>query len=147
MGIPRIQFELSSLKYAVNPLSRSYAIEDWKSLVGLQFAFRSMNYAHEVDSNVDAFREQSGGFSALVGAYFDFTTQPQYLKTFLQAVSEKGSIPYVTLDPKVWSKVLSSRDIAFQKTFISRIIHGEFDPSLQAWLERCGIFPLRCYFA
>lgn len=103
LAIPRTQFELSGLKYAVNPLSRSYAIEDWKSLVGLQFAFRSMNYVQEVDSNVEAFREQSGGFPALVGAYFDFTAQPQHLKTSLDAVREKGSIPYVTLDPKVWS--------------------------------------------
>jgi hypothetical protein len=95
-------------------------------LVGLQFAFQTMNYAGEVDSNVAAFRDQTGGYPALVGAYFDLSSRSAHLKAFLDAAHANGCIPYVTLDPKDWDEP----DIKYQKTFTGLINAGKFDSAL-----------------
>ncbi len=120
-------FDLTLLRNAVNPLTKWYSMDNSKSLVGLKFAFHSTNYAWEVDSNVEAFHSQSGVYPAIVGAYFDFFSQPQNLKIFLDAVHAKGCVPYVTLDPKHFS---STNDLPEQKKFLAKIIQGEFDAKL-----------------
>ncbi|MEO6097693.1 MAG: glycosyl hydrolase [Fibrobacteria bacterium] len=127
-GRPATTFDLSRLERARNPLAETYAVPEGKSIVGLQFAFRSMNYAWEVDSNVEAFHEQTGQYPAVTGAYFDLSSQPQNLKTFLDAVRADGCIPYVTLDPKDWDEP----DLAMQKRFLEMILNGEFDAPLKA---------------
>jgi len=119
-------FDLSLLRNAINPLGVSYAIDNGSNIVGMQFAFQSMNYSGEVDSNVEAFHDQSGVYPALVGAYFDLSSQPEHLKSFLDAVHAKGCVPYVTLDPKDYDEP----DMALQKTFISMINKGKFDAPL-----------------
>ncbi|MDB5050534.1 MAG: beta-mannanase [Fibrobacteres bacterium] len=103
-------------------------MDNAKGVVGVQFAFRSMNYAWEVDSNVEVFHEQTGVYPATVGAYFDLSSRPGHLKSFLDAAHAKGCVPYVTLDPKDYDEP----DKAYQKTFIAMINRGEFDSSLKA---------------
>lgn len=127
-GYPDSDFDLSRLADAANPLARNYPVGDGKSLVGVKFAFKTMNYAAETDSNIEAFHEQTGAYPAMAGAYFDLTSQPRNLKTFLDAVRAKGCIPYVTLDPKDWD----NKDFDFQQTFIGKIIQGDFDAPLAA---------------
>jgi hypothetical protein len=127
-GRPVTTFDLTRLEKAGNPLAATYGIEDGKSVVGLKFAFRSMNYAWEVDSNVEAFHEQTGRYPAVTGAYFDLSSQPKHLKIFLDAVRAKGCVPYVTLDPKDWDEP----DLALQKRFLDMILKGEFDAALKA---------------
>jgi len=121
--------ELSRLSGARNPLLAAYGLEAGGSLVGLQFAFRSMDYAHEVDSNLDAFHAQTGVYPATVGAYFDFRADSANLGIFLRAVRAKGCVPSVTLDPKYYG----DPDTHYQKTFPNLISTGHFDAQLAAW--------------
>ncbi|MDQ3002996.1 MAG: glycoside hydrolase family 26 protein [Fibrobacterota bacterium] len=121
-------FNLTVLQNAKNPLAGTYDMDEGKSVVGLQFAFRSMNYAWEVDSNIESFHDQTGTYPALAGAYFDLSSQPKNLRTFLDAVRAKGCVPYVTLDPKDWDEP----DMALQKTFLGKILKGEFDAQLKS---------------
>lgn len=125
---PVSDFDLSRLRNAANPLVQNYSVEAGKSLVGVKFAFKTMHYAAETDSNIEVFHEQVGAYPAMAGAYFDLTSQPRNLKAFLDAVHAKGCIPYVTLDPKDWD----NEDIAYQKTFLGKIVRGEFDAPLVA---------------
>lgn len=101
------------------------------SLVGLQFAFRSMDYAKEVDSNIEAFHAQTGVYPATAGAYFDFHAQPAGLAAFLRAVHAKGCAPSVTLDPKYYGD--QNPDPSYQKSFLGLIIAGKFDSQLEEW--------------
>jgi hypothetical protein len=132
LDIPRTDFDLSLLQSAKNPVTAWYPMDNAKSVVGLKFAFQTMNYAREVDSNVEAFRDEAGEYPALVGAYFDLASQPKNLKTFLDAVHAKGGVPYVTLDPKIWQ---TREQVAYQKTLIGRVSHGEFDAQLRGLAE------------
>ncbi len=130
--------ELSGLKHAANPVAIAYGVTNngdagsgsgtGKSMVGLQFAFQSMNYAHEVDSNVAVFHQQTGVYPALVGAYFDYTVQAKNLRAFLDAAYANGCVPYVTLDPKYWA----NPDLRYQKTFLALTTQGKFDSLLNA---------------
>ncbi len=123
--------ELALLEKAENPLLAAYGARPGGSLVGLQFAFLTMSYAREVDSNIEAFHAQTGVYPAMVGAYFDFTTQPKNLAIFLDAVAAQGCMPAVTLDPKAWG----DPDLRYQKTFIGLIQKGHFDSQLDAWAK------------
>jgi hypothetical protein len=99
------------------------------SLVGLQFAFTSTDYARQTDSNVEVFHTQTGVYPALVGAYFDFTTTPENLVIFLRTAQAKGCVPSVTLDPKDYA----NPDLTYQRTFLGLIAAGGFDSALTGW--------------
>jgi hypothetical protein len=98
-----------------------------KSLTALKFAFRSLDYAHDADSNITAFAAAIGGTPAIAGAYADLKVDPARLKAFLDAVHARGSVPYLTFDPKDFS----STDIAAQHGFIGQIPAGVFDAKLR----------------
>jgi hypothetical protein len=119
------------LSGARNPVLAAYGLAQGGSLVGLQFAFRSTDYARQTDSNVAAFHDQTGVFPALVGAYFDFHARPEDLSVFLDAVREKAAVPSVTLDPKYYG----DPDLRTQKALLARIAEGKFDPQLAAWAD------------
>jgi hypothetical protein len=121
---------------ARNPLLEAYGLPQGGSVVGLQFAFRSMDYAREVDSNVAAFRSQTGVRPAVVGAYFDFAARADKLGIFLRAVRAQACVPSVTLDPKYYGR----DDTRYQKTFLHRIESGLFDAELSAWARELADF-------
>lgn len=123
--------ELALLSQAENPLLAAYGAKAGGSLVGLQFAFLTTRYGREVDSNIEAFHAQTGAYPAMVGAYFDFKTQPKNLAIFLDAVGAQSCMPAVTLDPKAWG----DSDLRYQKTFIGLIQAGHFDSQLDAWAK------------
>lgn len=125
---PRTTYDFTRLDTLSNPLARWYPITGNKSVVGVKFAFRSMNYEQEVDSNIAAFALEAGAKPAIAGAYFDLSSQPKNMKRFLDAAGAQGVIPFVTLDPKDWDEP----DLGYQRTFISLINEGKFDSSLQA---------------
>jgi hypothetical protein len=125
---PRTTFDFSRLDSLANPLSRWYAVGKESDLVGVKFAFTSVEYQHQVDSNIAAFAAGIGRPPAIAGAYFDLSSQPKNLKTFLDAVGGNACIPFVTLDPKDWDEP----DLAFQRTFLARITAGDFDDTLRA---------------
>jgi beta-mannanase len=125
---PRTTFDFSRLDSLDNPLARWYAIDKGRNLVGVKFAFTSMNYKHQVDSNIAAFASEIGAAPAIAGAYFDLSSQPKNLKAFLEAVAGNGCIPFVTLDPKDWDDA----DSVHQRTFTSLILSGGFDDTLKA---------------
>lgn len=130
-GRPRTTFDFSRLDTLSNPVSRWFPSVGTKSVVGVKFAFRSMEYEKEVDSNIAAFTLEAGSKPAAAGAYFDLSSQPKNLRRFLDAVGAQGVIPFVTLDPKDWDEP----DIAYQRTFIQLINEGRFDSSLRAQAE------------
>jgi hypothetical protein len=103
------------------------------SVVGLQFAFTSLDYVRQADSNVEAFHAQTGVYPAVAGAYFDFTAEPGKLADFLGAIRAKGCVPSVTWDPKDYGKKDDPEAIRYQKTFLALIDAGHFDPRLDAW--------------
>jgi hypothetical protein len=125
---PRTTFDFSRLDSLENPLSRWYAIDKGRNLVGVKFAFTSISYKHQVDSNIAAFASEIGAAPAIAGAYFDLSSQPKNLKAFLDAVAGNGCVPFVTLDPKDWDEP----DMAYQRTFASMILSGGFDDTLKA---------------
>jgi hypothetical protein len=63
----------------------------------------------------------------VAGAYADLKVNPVRLKAFLDAVHARGSIPYLTFDPKDFS----STDVAAQYAFIGQIPQGVFDVKLR----------------
>lgn len=121
--------ELSHLARARNPLLSALGLPQGGSLVGLQFAFTSTDYARQTDSNVEVFHTQTGVYPALAGAYFDFTTKPNNLVIFLRAAHAKGCVPSVTLDPKDYAHP----DLTYQKTFLGLTAAGGFDSALAGW--------------
>ena len=125
---PRTTFDFSRLDSLENPLARWYAIDKGRNLVGVKFAFTSISYKHQVDSNIAAFAAEIGAAPAIAGAYFDLSSQPKNLKAFLDAAAGNGCVPFVTLDPKDWDEP----DIAYQRTFTSMILSGGFDDTLKA---------------
>lgn len=125
---PRTTFDFSRLDSLDNPLSKWYSIEKGRNLMGVKFAFTSISYKHQADSNIAAFAYEVGFPPAIAGAYFDLSSQPKNLKTFLDAVAGNGCVPFVTLDPKDWDEP----DIAYQRTFTSLILSGRFDDTLKA---------------
>jgi hypothetical protein len=125
--------ELSRLASARDPILAALGAPPGGSVVAMQFAFTSLDYARQADSNVEAFHAETGVYPAAVGAYFDFTTQPNKLAIFLQAVWAKGYMPSVTLDPKDFSKKDDPKAILYQRTFLGLIDSGHFDPQLDAW--------------
>ncbi len=125
---PRTSYDFTRLDSLAHPLSRWYPLEGNKSLVGVQFAFRTMDYEREADSNITAFALEAGNLPATAGAYFDLSSRPENIRRFLDAVSARGVIPFVTLDPKDWDEP----DTAYQRTFIRLINEGRFDSSLSA---------------
>jgi hypothetical protein len=125
---PRTRFDFSRLDSLESPFSKWYAIGKGRNLVGVKFAFTSTSYKHQVDSNIAAFSSELGKTPAMAGAYFDLTSQPKNLKTFLDAVAGNGCIPFVTLDPKDWD----DPDMEYQRTFIALINSGRFDDTLKA---------------
>jgi hypothetical protein len=125
---PRSHYDFASLDSLDNPLARWYPVARDRNLVGVKFAFRTMDYEKEVDSNITVFALAAGGLPAITGAYFDLKAKPGDILRFLGAVAAKGGIPFVTLDPKDWGNT----DIAYQRTFVSLINQGKFDSSLSA---------------
>lgn len=125
---PRTTFDFSRLDSLDNPLAKWYAIEKGRNLVGVKFAFTSISYKHQVDSNIAAFASEIGASPAIAGAYFDLSSQPKNLKAFLDAVAGNGCVPFVTLDPKDWD----DPDSIYQRTFTSLILSGRFDDTLMA---------------
>lgn len=125
---PRTTYDFTRLDSLPNPLARWYPLAGNRSVVGVKFAFRSMEYEKEVDSNLAAFALEAGSKPAIAGAYFDLSSQPKNMKRFLDAVGAQGVIPFVTLDPKDWDEP----DIAYQRSFIRLINEGKFDSSLEA---------------
>ncbi|HKP98646.1 MAG TPA: glycosyl hydrolase [Fibrobacteria bacterium] len=125
---PRTRFDFSRLDSLESPFSKWYAIGKGRNLVGVKFAFTSVSYQHQVDSNIAAFSAELGKAPALAGAYFDLASRSKNLKTFLEAVAANGCIPFVTLDPKVWDE----RDMKSQRPFIALINSGQFDDTLNA---------------
>ena len=121
--------ELSRLGDAPNPILSAYGKDPGGSLIGLQFAFTSLDYARDLDANVERFHGQTGAYPALVGAYFDFKARPEGLRAFLEAARARGCVPSVTLDPKDYA----DRDTVFQRTFLARIAAGKFDAELSGW--------------
>ena len=121
--------ELSRLAQARNPLLATLSLPQGGSLVGLQFAFTSTDYAKQTDSNVEVFHTQTGVYPAMAGAYFDFTTKPINLVIFLRAAQAKGCVPSVTLDPKYYGHP----DLTYQKTFLGLTAAGGFDSALAGW--------------
>jgi hypothetical protein len=117
-------------------LSRWYPITRDKDVVGVKFAFHTMRYQEETDSNITAFAAEAGREPAIAGAYFDITAQPAHLKTFLDAVHARGAIPYVTYDPKDWSDT----DQVRQYGFIDKINQGDFDETLKAFARTLRAF-------
>jgi hypothetical protein len=144
-GRPATRFDFSRLDSLENPLARWYAIPRDKCLIGMTFAFTSIDYQSEVDSNVARFGRESGRLPMLAGAYFDLSSQGKNLRTVLNAAHAQGIIPYVTLDPKDWDEP----DLAYQKTFIPLINAGLFDAKLKelaAVVKDFG-FPILLRFA
>lgn len=125
---PRTSFDFSRLDSLDNPLAKWYAIEKGRNLVGVKFAFTSISYKHQVDSNIAAFASEIGAAPVIAGAYFDLSSQPKNLKAFLDAVAGNGCVPFVTLDPKDWDEP----DVGYQRTFTSMILSGRFDDTLKA---------------
>lgn len=130
------RFDFSRLDSLENPFSRWFPISREENLVGVKFAFTSLEYKHQVDSNIAAFTFETGRIPAIAGAYFDLSSQPKNLRTFLEAVDGNGAIPFITLDPKDWDE----DDTVFQKTFVSRILAGHFDDTLKALARTCRDF-------
>ena len=133
---PKTNFDFSLLENLENPLSKWHAIPKEKTLVGVKFAFRTMNYASETDSNITAFAAEAGGLPAVAGAYFDISAQPGNLRFFLEAVQARNGIPFVTFDPKDFDHP----DIAYQRTFIAKINRQEFDGELKAIAQTLKAF-------
>jgi hypothetical protein len=124
---PITHFDFSLLDSAENPLAKWYPVTRDKNVVGVKFAFHSLNYRQETDSSITAFASEIGHNPAIAGAYFDITTQSANLKTFLDAVHARGCIPFVTFDPKDYA----SPDTAHQYAFINLINQGYFDARLR----------------
>ncbi len=133
---PPTTFDFSRLDSLPNPFSRWLPAVGDKSMVGIKFAFRTVQYEKEVDSNIAAFAVEAGGKPALAGAYFDLSSRPQNITRFLKAVDAHGAIPFVTLDPKDWDEP----DIGYQRSFIRLLIEGKFDASLLAQAKVLAAF-------
>lgn len=118
---------------ARDPLLAAMGAVPGGSVAGLQFAFTSLDYAKQADSNVDAFHARTGAYPAVLGAYFDFTAEPGKLVIFLQAAWAKGCVPSVTLDPKIYAEKDDKESVRTQKAFLGLIDAGHFDPRLDAW--------------
>lgn len=125
---PRTHYDFARVEALENPLARWYPSARGKNVVGLQFAFTSVDYEKEIDSNIDAFAREAGGEPAVVGAYFDLSKHPEDLRRFLVETAARGAVPFVTLDPKDRDEP----DVAYQRTFIALINAGKFDSSLSA---------------
>ena len=123
--------ELSRLGEAPNPILSAYGKDPGGSLIGLQFAFTSLDYARDLNFNVETFHTRTGVYPALAGAYFDFRAQPERLRAFLMAAQLRGCVPSVTLDPKDYA----NPDIVYQKTFLALIAAGQFDAELSGWAQ------------
>src|SRR4051812_30707664 len=67
-GRPTTHFDFSRLDSLEHPLSRWYGITKEKSRVGITFAFGSVSYHAEVDTNIAAFQRETGRVPALAGA-------------------------------------------------------------------------------
>jgi hypothetical protein len=124
---PRTRFDFSALDSLANPLSRWYDVPAGKSLTSVKFAFRTLDYARDADSNIDAFAAEAGGLPALAGAYVDFRVNPVRLRAFLDAVHAKGSVPYLTFDPKEFA----NPDVVAQRAYLGQIPQGLWDAKLR----------------
>ena len=124
---PQTHFDFSALDSLANPLARWYEVPAGKSLTSVKFAFRSLDYAHDADSNIDAFAAEVGGLPAIAGAYADLKVNAVRLKAFLDAVHAKGCVPYLTFDPKDFSNT----DVASQYAYTTQIPEGVFDTNLK----------------
>lgn len=128
---PRTRFDFSRLREADNPLVRRAGLPEGKTAMGVKFAFRSTRYAEETDSAAASFLSLTGADPALVGAYFDLSARPENLALFLAAADARGSIPYVTYDPKDFD----DPDWAGQTAFAARLADGGFDAVLTAMAQ------------
>lgn len=129
---PRTRFDFAALDGLPHPLARWYEAPSDRGLVSLKFAFRSLDYARDADSNITAFALEAGGLPAIAGAYVDFNVTAARLAAFLEAVDARGVVPYITLDPKQFS----NSDVVGQRDFIGRIPQGDFDAVLR---EAAGV--------
>ena len=124
---PRTHFDFTALESLPNPLSAWYDVPAGKSLTAVKFAFRSLDYAHDADSNIAAFAAAAGGKPALAGAYVDLRVDTTRLKAFLDAVHAHGSVPYLTFDPKEFA----NPNVAEQYAYIGQIPDGAWDAKLK----------------
>ncbi len=129
--IPQSNFNLQLLVNAENPIRSWRPYPYNKSLVGLKFAFRSTDYVAETDSNMARFNNETNRLPAMAGAYFDLSSKAENLEVFLNSLDSYRTIPYISLDPKDWDEP----DIAYQKTFLSLILAGQFDSQLITFAE------------
>src|SRR6186997_2641064 len=124
---PKTRFDFTRLDSLPNPLSRWYNVPAGKSLTAVKFAFRSLDYAHDADSNIAAFAAIVGGKPAIAGAYIDLRVNPTRLKAFLDAVHAQGVVPYVTFDPKHFADT----NVTEQYGYIGQIPAGTWDAKLK----------------
>lgn len=124
---PRTRFDFSALDTLANPLARWYDVPAGKSLTSVKFAFRSLDYGRDADSNIAAFAAEAGGLPVLAGAYVDLRVNPVRLKAFLDAVHANGSVPYLTFDPKEFA----NPDVEAQRAYLGQIPQGVWDAKLR----------------
>jgi len=128
---PQTHFDFSVLDTLPGPLARWYDVPAGKSLVAVQFAFTSLDYGHDADSNIAAFAAEAGGPDSLrpavAGAYVDFKVNPTRLKAFLDTVHARGCVPYLTFDPKDFA----GSDVASQYAYVAQIPQGTWDVKLK----------------
>lgn len=124
---PVTNFDFTKLEKVPNPLYRWYHVPGGRSVGGVKFAFRSLDYAQQADSNIMAFTDAVGGKPAAAGAYVDLRVNPVRLRAFLEKAHELGSIPYLTFDPKEFA----NPDTKSQRDYIAQIPQGAWDAKLK----------------
>ena len=124
---PRTRFDFTALDTLKNPLARWYHVPGGKSLTAVKFAFRSLDYAQQADSNIAAFSAAVGVTPTAAGAYVDLRVNPVRLRALLDAVHARDVVPYVTFDPKEFA----NPDVAAQYGYLAQIVQGAWDAKLR----------------
>jgi hypothetical protein len=93
---PVTTFDFSRLDRLPNPLMPWYHVPGGKAVTGVKFAFRSLDYGRQADSNIAVFLSATSYTPAAAGAYVDLRVNAVRLRAFLDSIHARGVVPYLT---------------------------------------------------
>jgi hypothetical protein len=73
---------------------------------------------------IERYKEKARG--SIIGSYFDFTSKPEDISSFCTYAHSAKTIPYVTLDPKIWNNGKND------KIYLKKIVDGKYDEYLKS---------------